>query len=335
MKKDVNILAIETSCDETSIAIIKNGKEEVALTVLTQMDTHAKFGGVVPEIASRMHCENITMVFEETLNKAKMSMDEIDAIAVTYSPGLLGSLLVGIEFAKTLCYVYKKPLIKVNHLIGHIYANNLENKIEYPTLALIVSGGHTELIKMTGDYEFELLGQTLDDAIGEAYDKVARVLDLKYPGGPNVEKLALNGHKTYDIPLAVKDDSYNFSYSGLKSSVINIVHNERQRNSKIIKEDLAYSFQYSAIEQLSRKVNMSIKNTGIKRVIIAGGVSANNYLRNELEKVCQKNNAKLYYPSMIYCTDNAAMIGAAAYPLYLKNDFSDMTLNGVSHSNIC
>ena len=335
MKKDVYILAIETSCDETSIAIIKNGNEEIALTVSTQMDTHAMYGGVVPEIASRMHTENITIVLEETLKKANMKIEDMDAIAVTYAPGLLGSLLVGIEFAKTLSYVYKKPLIKVNHLIGHIYANNLEKKLEFPCLALIVSGGHTELIKMTGDYEFELLGQTLDDAIGEAYDKVARVLDLKYPGGPNVEKLAQGGQKTYNIPLAVKDDSYNFSYSGLKSSVINIVHNEKQKNKEINKKDLAYSFQYSAIEQLSRKVDMAIKNTGIKRLLIAGGVSANNYLKDELRMICKKHNAELLYPRMLYCTDNAAMIGAAAYPLYLKKEFCDMTLNGISHINIC
>ena len=186
--KDVYILAIESSCDETSMAIIKNGREVDSFTVLTQMDTHAEFGGVVPEIASRMHTENITMVFEETMNKSNITMDEIDAVAVTYAPGLLGSLLVGVEFAKTISYVYNKPLIAVNHTIGHIYANNLNNKLKFPLLALVVSGGHTDLIKMEDDYKFEILGSTLDDAIGEAYDKVARILDLKYPGGPNVEK---------------------------------------------------------------------------------------------------------------------------------------------------
>lgn len=335
MKKDIYILAIESSCDETSIAVVKNGCEDVALTISSQINVHEQYGGVVPEIASRMHCENITLVLEETLKKANMKIEEMDAIAVTYAPGLLGSLLVGIEFAKTLSYVYKKPLIKVNHLIGHIYANNLEYKLTFPCLALIVSGGHTELIKMTGDYEFELMGETLDDAIGEAYDKVARVLDLKYPGGPNVEKLALSGNKTYDIPLAVKDNTYNFSYSGIKSSVINIVHNEKQRNREIRKEDLSYSFQHAAVEQLSRKIDKALKNTNIKSVVIAGGVSANKYLRKELNKVCEKYNAKLIYPKMIYCTDNAAMIGAAAYPLFLKKEFTDMSLNGISHINIC
>lgn len=335
MNKDVYILAIESSCDETSMAIVKNGCEVISLVVATQMETHAEYGGVVPEIASRMHTENITIVLEETLKKANMKVEDMDAIAVTYAPGLLGALLVGIEFAKTLSYVYNKPLIKVNHLIGHIYANNLEKNLTYPLLALIVSGGHTELFKMTGDYEFELLGETLDDAIGEAYDKVARVLGLKYPGGPNVEKLALTGKKSYDLPLAVKDDSYNFSYSGLKSSVINIVHKEKQKNKEINKADLAYSFQYSAVEELTRKVDMAIKSTGIKQVLIAGGVSANNYLRNELNVICKNNNANLLYPRMAYCTDNAAMIGAAAYPLYLKKDFADMSLNGISHIDIC
>ena len=335
MNKDVYILAVESSCDETSMAIIKNGCEVISLVVATKMETHAEYGGVVPEIASRMHTENITIVLEETLNKANMKVEDMDAIAVTYAPGLLGALLVGIEFAKTLSYVYNKPLIKVNHLIGHIYANNLEKKLTYPLLALIVSGGHTELFKMTGDYEFELLGETLDDAIGEAYDKVARVLGLKYPGGPNVEKLALSGKKSYDLPLAVKDDSYNFSYSGLKSSVINIVHKEKQKNKEINKADLAYSFQYSAVEELTRKVDMAIKSTGIKQVLIAGGVSANNYLRSELKTICKNNKATLLYPRMEYCTDNAAMIGAAAYPLYLKKDFADMSLNGISNIDIC
>ena len=203
--KDINILAIESSCDETSMAIIKNGTECVQLTVLTQMETHAFYGGVVPEIASRMHTENITMVLEETLTKANMTMDEIDAIAVTYAPGLLGSLLVGVEFAKTLSYIYKKPLIPVNHIAGHIYANNLEKKMSFPLLALVISGGHTDLILMTDDYKFTHIGGTLDDAIGECYDKVARVLDLKYPGGPNVEKMALQGKHNYDLPIPMNE----------------------------------------------------------------------------------------------------------------------------------
>ena len=333
--KDVYILSVETSCDETSIAIVKNGTEVVALTILTQMDTHANFGGVVPEIASRMHTENITMVLEETLNKANMKVEDVDAIAVTYCPGLLGSLLVGVEFAKVLSYVYDKPLIKVNHLIGHIYANKIDNKMEFPVLALVISGGHTELIKMTGDYEFEKLGETEDDAIGEAFDKVARVIGLPYPGGPNIEKLAKEGSDTYKLPKPVMDDTYNFSYSGLKSSVINLVNNERQRGNEIRKEDLACSFQTTAVEELTRKLELALKNTVIKNVIIAGGVSANKYLRGQIQELCDKYNAKLNLPEFIYCTDNAAMIGAAAYPIYLKGDFADLDLNAKSTSSIC
>lgn len=333
--KDIFILSIETSCDETSIAIVKNGTEVVALTILTQMDTHAEFGGVVPEIASRMHTENITMVLEDTLRKANMKVCDVDAIAVTYAPGLLGSLLVGIEFAKVLSFVYNKPLIKVNHLIGHIYANKIGDNLKFPCLALIISGGHTELIKMTGDYEFEKLGETQDDAIGEAFDKVARVIGLKYPGGPNIEKLALNGENTYKLPIPVNDDTYNFSYSGLKSSVINLVNNEKQRGNEIRKEDLACSFQTTAVDELVRKLELALKNTGIKNVIIAGGVSANKYLRNEINNLCKKYNATLDLPEFIYCTDNAAMIGAAAYPLFLKNEFADLDLNAESYIDIC
>ena len=333
--KDVYILGVETSCDETSIAIVKNGSEVVAITILTQMDTHAKFGGVVPEIASRMHTENITMVLEDTLNKAHMSVADVDAIAVTYKPGLLGSLLVGIEFAKVLSFIYNKPLIKVNHLIGHIYANAINNKLEFPLLALVVSGGHTELVIMKDDYDFELLGSTLDDAIGEAYDKVARILNIPYPGGPGIEKLALQGKPTYDLPKPVMDHTYNFSYSGLKSYIINLVHNETQRGNEIKQADLACSFQATAVDELARKVDLALKNTGIKHIIVAGGVSANKYLRSEIQRIAEENNAKLSIPEFIYCTDNAAMIGAAAYPLYLKHDFADYSLNAESSANIC
>ena len=246
--KDVLILAIESSCDETSMSIVKNGKDVLSIVVNTQISTHEKFGGVVPEIASRMHTENITLVLDETLKKANVSIDDISAIAVTYGPGLMGSLLVGVEAAKTISYVYKKPLIAVNHMAGHIYANNIENTMEFPILALVVSGGHTDLVYMEDDYKFEVLGSTLDDAIGETYDKVARVLDLKYPGGPNVEKLAAQGHPTYKLPIPMNDNSLNMSFSGLKSSIINLVHNETQRGKIINKEDLASSFQTVAID---------------------------------------------------------------------------------------
>jgi N6-L-threonylcarbamoyladenine synthase len=333
--KDVYILAVESSCDETSIAIVKNGKDVIVNTVLTQMDTHALYGGVVPEIASRMHCENITMVLEKTLSDSPIKMEDIDAIAVTYAPGLLGSLLVGIEFAKVLSFVYNKPLIKVNHLIGHIYASRIENDFVFPMLALVVSGGHTELVIMKDDYDFKMLGSTLDDAIGEAYDKVARVIGIPYPGGPGVEKAALNGKLSYELGKPVNDDTYNFSYSGLKSSIINLVNKEKMKGNEINKNDLACSFQTIAIDELARKLDLALTNTNIKNVVVAGGVSANMYLRETLKKVTDKHNAKFNVPSLKYCTDNAAMIGCAAYPLYLKKDFTSLALNGISELDVC
>ena len=328
--KDVVILAIESSCDETSMALVKNGKDVISLVVNTQMFTHAEFGGVVPEIASRMHTESILYVLDETLKKANMKMEDVDAIAVSALPGLMGSLLVGIEFAKTLAYVYKKPLIAVNHLIGHIYANNIESKLEFPELALVVSGGHTELLIMHDDYKFEKLGGTLDDAIGEAYDKVARVLGLKYPGGPAIEKLAKEGEHTYNLAKPMDDRTYNFSYSGLKSNVINIVHNEAQRGNEIRKADLARSFQDVAIDELLRKVKLAIEQTGIKRVIVAGGVTANQNLKEEMEKLVNSYGGVVHIPRLVYCTDNAAMIGAAAYPKFIKQEFADFSLNAKS-----
>lgn len=333
--KDVYILAIESSCDETSMAIVKNGKDVIGLSIATQIDTHARYGGVVPEIASRMHTEAITLVLDDVLKKANMKVEQMDAIAVTYAPGLSGSLIVGIEAAKTLSLIYNKPLIAVNHLIGHIYANNIESNLEFPLLSLIVSGGHTELLIMESDYKFSKLGETLDDAIGEAYDKVARVIGLKYPGGPNVEKYAKEGKHAYDLPKPVMDDTYNFSYSGLKSAIINLVHNETQRGREINKFDLARSFQDVAIDELVRKVEKAFKETSIKKLVIAGGVSANNYLKEQMQKLCDQYQAKLFIPKLLYCGDNAAMIGAAAYPLYLKKEFSDYSLNASSHIDIC
>ena len=332
--KDVLILAIESSCDETSMSIVKNGKDVLSIVVNTQISTHEKFGGVVPEIASRMHTENITLVLDETLKKANVSIDDISAIAVTYGPGLMGSLLVGVEAAKTIAYVYKKPLIAVNHMAGHIYANNIENTMEFPILALVVSGGHTDLVYMEDDYKFEVLGSTLDDAIGETYDKVARVLDLKCPGGPNVEKLAAQGHPTYKLPIPMNDNSLNMSFSGLKSSIINLVHNETQRGKIINKEDLASSFQTVAIDELIRKLSLALKKVNVNQVIIAGGVSANQYLRKEVAKLLENTNIKLLVPSMIYCTDNGAMIGAAAYPLYLKKQFTTFDLNATPNAKL-
>lgn len=332
--KDVNILAIETSCDETSAAVVQNGTKVLSMTVLTQMDTHANFGGVVPEIASRMHTENITMVLEDTLEKANITFDAIDAIAVTYAPGLLGSLLVGIECAKVLALVYNKPLIAVNHTMGHIYANAIDNEMVYPCLALIVSGGHTDFVKLNSPYQMEILGSTVDDAIGEVYDKVARVLGLPYPGGPNVDKLAKEGEDTYPLPKPMINSSYDFSFSGLKSAVINLVHNEEQRGNPIRKEDLACSFQCVAVDELKRKVELAFQKTGIKEMILAGGVSANKYLRSEMENLALKYDVHFHVPQFKYCTDNAGMIGAAAYPLYQKKIFADYDLNAESSVDI-
>lgn len=328
--KDVYILGIESSCDETSISIVKNGYQEIATTVLTQMDTHALYGGVVPEIASRMHTENITMVLEDLLTKANMEVSDVDAIAVTYAPGLLGSLLVGVEFAKVLSLVYDKPLIATHHIAGHIYANQLVKRMEFPLLALVVSGGHTELVLMEDDYKFKVLGTTLDDAIGECYDKVARVLGLPYPGGPNVDKYAEQGKPTYDLPKPMDNDELNFSFSGLKSAVINLSHNETQRGNEIRKYDLACSFQCVAVDQIIRKTKLAIEQNDIKRLIIAGGVSANKYLREEVQKLCNELKVDLTIPPLKYCTDNATMIACAAYPQYIRKDFSDLSLRAKS-----
>ncbi len=328
--KDVYILGIESSCDWTSMSIVKNGVEDIATTILSQIDIHASYGGVVPEIASRMHSENITLVLEDLFSKIELTMDDIDGIAVTYAPGLLGSLLVGIEFAKTLSLVYKKPLIKVHHIAGHIYASNLVEKMLFPTLALVVSGGHTELVMIKKDYEFEVLGRTMDDAIGEVYDKVAKTLGLPYPGGPIIEKLALTGKDTYKLPITMNNDTLNFSYSGLKSAVVNLVHNEKQRGNDIRIEDLAHSFQVTAIDQLVRKTKLCIEKTNVKRLIIAGGVSANKYLGLKMQELADEYGINLTIPPLKYCTDNATMIAAAAYPLFLNQEFTDFTLNAVS-----
>ena len=311
--KDVYILGIETSCDETSVSIVKNGCCEIATVVLSQMDTHANYGGVVPEIASRMHVENITIVIEECLKKANMTMGDIDKIAVTYGPGLIGCLLIGVETACTLSYIYNKPLIPVHHIAGHIYANNLVSEMKFPLIALVISGGHTELIYMDNHYSFKKIGGTLDDAVGECYDKVARVLDLPYPGGPLVDKMANEGLDTYSLPLPLDDDSYNFSFSGMKSAVINLVHNEAQRGNEIRKSDVACSFQNRVVEILTKKTMKALKEYNVNNLIIAGGVSANSGIRNSFEKICSEEGINLTIPNIKYCTDNAAMIAVAGY----------------------
>lgn len=330
VKKDMYILGIESSCDETSASIVKNGTEEIATVISSQIDIHKDYGGVVPEIASRHHVKNITIVLEECLEKAKMTMEEVDAIAITYGPGLIGSLLIGLEAAKTLAFLYKKPLIPVHHIAGHIYANSLVRPFKFPLLALVVSGGHTELIEMTGHYKFQKLGGTLDDAIGECYDKVARVIGLEYPGGPKLDKLAKLGKNTYKLPTPLNDDSYNFSFSGLKSAVINLAHNEEQRGNELNKEDLAASFQNVAVGSVINKTKKAIQDKNIKYLIVAGGVAANQILRQEIEKLGEEMNVEVSIPPMKYCTDNATMIAAAGYYAYLDGRTADLTLNSTS-----
>lgn len=332
--KSTYILAIESSCDETSVSIIKDGHDEIATVVLTQIDIHKLFGGVVPEVASRHHIENITIIIEECLRKANMTIDEMDAIAVTYGPGLIGSLLIGVQAAKTLAYLYQKPLVPVHHIAGHIYANNLVEKMQFPLIALVVSGGHTELIYMKEDYSFEKIGGTLDDAVGEAYDKVARVIGLPYPGGPAVDKLAHQGKDTYELPLPLDDETYDFSFSGLKSAVINLSHNEQQRGNEIRKEDLACSFQNRVVEILTKKTIRALQEYGVDRLIVAGGVAANQGLRERLQKLCEEEKIHLIIPPMKYCTDNAAMIGAAGYFAYQLGIRGDLTLNAKATGDI-
>lgn len=329
--KDIYILGIETSCDETSASIIKNGCEEIATVVLSQIDIHKDFGGVVPEIASRHHVKNITMVIEECLEKANMTIKEIDGIAVTYGPGLVGSLLIGVEAAKTLAYVNNIPLIPVNHMTGHIYANELVKPLQFPLIALVVSGGHTQLIYMDDHYKFKEIGSTLDDAVGECYDKVARVINVPYPGGPTVDKWAHEGIDTYELPLPKNDNSYDFSFSGLKSAVINLVHNEEQRGNKIRKKDLATSFQNTVVEIITKKTMKALKDYKVNNLIVAGGVAANNGLREKLTTLCKENNINLSFPDMKYCTDNAAMIAASGYHAYMLGHRADLTLNPKSN----
>lgn len=328
--KDIYILGIESSCDETSCSIVKNGREELATVVLSQIDIHVDFGGVVPEIASRHHVKNITMVIEECLRQANMTIEDMEAIAITYGPGLIGSLLVGLEAAKTLSYLYKKPLVPVHHIAGHIYANSLVKSLKFPLIALVVSGGHTDLIKMNNHYSFEKLGGTLDDAIGECYDKVARVVGLGYPGGPKIDKLAKLGKATYKLPKPLNDDSYNFSFSGLKSAVINLAHNEKQHGKEIVAEDLATSFQNVVVETIVKKTRKALVDYNIHNLIVAGGVAANEGLRNGIQKMCEEEHIDLSIPPMKFCTDNAAMIASAGYYAYKEGRIADLALNSKS-----
>lgn len=331
-KENLTILAIESSCDETACAIVKNGREVISNTIATQIEIHRRFGGVVPEIASRNHTLAIENVVRETLLSANMTKDDIDAVAVTYGAGLLGALLVGVNFAKGLAYAWKKPLFAISHVKGHIAANYIDTDLQPPYLCLLASGGHTAIVEVK-DYEhLRLIGQSRDDACGEAFDKVARVLGLPYPGGPEIQKKAREGKAIYDMPEPKSnrlDDLY-FSYSGLKTYVINLVHKLEQKGEEIPVADIAASFQKCAVSQLVDGMKLAIKGTGIKKVAIAGGVSANEELRARFDEL-SKQGVEVHYPKLKYCTDNAAMIGSAAYFL-IKSGVaeSDMTLDAKS-----
>ena len=331
MSKDVYILGIESSCDETAAAVVKNGREVLSNIISSQIVIHRKFGGVVPEIASRKHIENIMPVIDEALQQANVTLDDIDAVAVTYVPGLVGALLVGLSAAKSLAWATDKPLIGVNHLEGHVFANFLTDpELEPPFMALVVSGGHTALLKVTGYNSFEMLGQTRDDAAGEAFDKIARVMGLQYPGGPEIEKLALDGNPhAIEFPVAKLDAPYEFSFSGLKSAVINYLHNQEQAKREINRADVAASFQYAVTNALVQKAVRAMKDTGLKKIVLAGGVSANKTLQTTLAKAMSDIGAELVAPMPILCTDNAVMIACRGYFMYQAGMESPLDLNAV------
>ena len=321
------ILAIESSCDETSVAIIDHGNL-LANIVSSQIDVHAKYGGVMPEIASRLHCENIGYVIKEALEKANVTLKEIDAFAITRGPGLIGALHVGMQAAKTLAMVYDKPLIPVHHLAGHIYANEFVDEFSFPMLAVVVSGGNTELVYMKDHLEFEIISSTRDDAVGESFDKVARCLGLPYPGGVVIDRLAKEGKHTYDLPVPLKgEDTLDFSYSGLKTSVINLVHKFEQKGEQVNINDMAKSFQDVAIGQILNRVEKACSRYEVKEVILAGGVSANSYLRSEMSKLMEKLDIKLVIPPLWCTTDNAAMIAKVAEKLYERKVFAPLTVS--------
>lgn len=327
---DVNILAIETSCDETSAAVIQNGNEILSNIVASQIKSHERFGGVVPEIASRHHVDSITYIIEEAMEEAEVDYSDLDAVAVTQGPGLVGALLVGVSAAKALAMAHNLPFIAVNHIVGHIYASAFIEELEFPSLALIVSGGHTELIYMEEENSFEIIGETLDDAVGEAYDKIGRVIDVPYPGGKHIDEMANQGEDVFDFPRAmIQEDNYNFSFSGLKSAFINKVHNADQKGESLDRNNLAASFQASAVEVLVEKTKRAAQEYDIKQLILGGGVAANSSLRSELKKMVETEltDVELVIPPLSLCGDNAAMIGAAAYVQYKAGDFTDLGIN--------
>ena len=331
-KDDVLILAIESSCDETAAAVVRNGREVLSNVINTQIAIHTEYGGVVPEIASRKHIENINPVIRKALEDAGVTLDDIDAIGVTYGPGLVGALLVGVAEAKAIAFAKNKPLVGVHHIEGHISANYVENKeLEPPFVALVVSGGHTHLVKVNDYGEYEIVGRTRDDAAGEAFDKVARAIGLGYPGGPKIDKLAKEGNPdAIEFPRAHVDDApYDFSFSGIKSAVLNYINSANMQGKEINRADVAASFQKAVVDALVSRAVRLAKECGMDKLAIAGGVASNSALRAAIQEACAKNNIGFYSPSPILCTDNAAMIGAAAYYEYIKGVRHGYDLNAV------
>ncbi len=330
--EDVIILAIESSCDETSAAVVKNGRTVLSNVISSQIALHTIYGGVVPEIASRKHIEQINQVIREALKEAAVTFDDITAIAVTYGPGLVGALLVGVAEAKAMAFALNKPLIGVHHIEGHISANYIEHiELEPPFGCLVVSGGHTHLVNVKGYGSYEILGRTRDDAAGEAFDKVARAIGLGYPGGPKIDKLAKEGNPhAIEFPRAkVSGAEYDFSFSGIKSSVLNYINHCEMKNEEVNKADLAASFQNAVVEVLVSHGIRAAEEYGFRKMAIAGGVASNSALRKKMSEACQKKNIEFYYPSPVLCTDNAAMIGAAAYYEYINGSRASWNLNAV------
>ncbi len=337
MTKDIYILAIETSCDETAAAVIKNGREVLSNIISSQIELHKLYGGVVPEIASRKHIERINQVIEEALSEAGVTLQDMDAIGVTYGPGLVGALLVGVAEAKAISFATGKPLIGVHHIEGHISANYIENEaLKPPFLCLVVSGGHTHLVLVKEYGEYQIIGKTRDDAAGEAFDKVARAIGLGYPGGPKIDQLAKEGDReAIAFPRAhIEGSPYDFSFSGLKSAVLNYINSMEMKHADINRADVAASFQNAVVDVLVTKTIAAAKEHGMKQVAIAGGVAANSALRLAMTEACRENDLDFSHPAFIYCTDNAAMIGTAAYYEYIKGVRSGLDLNAVPNLRI-
>ncbi|MBO5479476.1 MAG: tRNA (adenosine(37)-N6)-threonylcarbamoyltransferase complex transferase subunit TsaD [Clostridia bacterium] len=331
MKKDIYTLGIESSCDETSVSVVKNGREVLSNVIHSQIDIHKQFGGVVPEIASRNHVEAISTVTKEALEMAGIGFDKIDAICPTYGPGLVGALLVGVAYAKALAYALNKPLVGVNHIQGHIAANYISHpELEPPFLCLVISGGHTHLIHIKDYTEFEILARTRDDAIGEAFDKVARVIGLSYPGGPKIDKLAKEGEENINLPQTYFEDSLDFSFSGIKTAVLNLHH----KNPDVNKADLCASFEKATTDMLLTNTKKALKHLNINKLALAGGVSANFYIRENFLKMGEKESIQVFYPELKLCTDNAAMIASAGYYNFLKGNISDLSLNAIPNLKI-